>query len=102
MLFTYPLTAGVCSRRYSNTLLVSLNNRISIREAPSRAAGVGSPAVTLPLTFSPRAPSSVVNVDLEKPSAALEAWPSGDSAGRDNARVRVLGEQDVGQLLFSA
>ena len=97
-----PLTAVGCWRRYSNTLLVSLNNRISIREAPAREAGVGSPAITVPVTSHPRVPSGVVHVELEKPSAAMRRWPSGDGSGRDSGSVRVIGEQYGWQPFLSS
>ena len=86
-----PLTAGGCWRRYSNTLLVSLNNRISIREVPTHGAEVESSAVMVPVTSLPGVTSSVAHVESEKPSATLGAWPSGDR--RDSGSIRVFGEK---------
>ena len=89
------LTASGFWRRYSNTLLVSLNNRISIREASVCGAGVAPLAVTVPITSHPRLPSGIVRMELGAPEAALEAWPSGDSAGKRKGsdNIRSFGEQ---------
>ena len=89
------LTAGGFWCRYSNTLLVSLNNRISIREASVREAGGAPSAVIVPITSHPRLPSGIVRMELGAPEAALEAWPSGDSAGKRKGgdNIRSFGEQ---------
>ncbi|KAH9068059.1 hypothetical protein EDB83DRAFT_2519175 [Lactarius deliciosus] len=75
--FACPL--AILGKLYSNTLLVSLNNRISIREG--RGAVVRSPPLTL--AFTPNEPGSeIVNVEFEKSSAALVAGSSEDCTGR--------------------
>ncbi|KAH9064354.1 hypothetical protein EDB87DRAFT_1829310 [Lactarius vividus] len=83
--FACPL--AVLGKLYSNTLLVSLNNRISIREG--RGAVVRSPPFTLPLAANsqPQPGSEIVHVEFEKPSAALVAGSSEDCAGRDTIGV---------------
>ncbi|KAH9053818.1 hypothetical protein EDB87DRAFT_156726 [Lactarius vividus] len=83
--FACPL--AILGKLYSNTLLVSLNNRISIRER--RGAVVSSPPLTLALTANsqPEPRSEIVNVEFEKPSVALAAGPSEDCAGRDTIGV---------------
>jgi hypothetical protein len=75
----YTCPTAILGKLYSNTLLVSLNNRISIRDAPVRGA------VTVPVT-----PRSRFPMELEKPSAALGAWPSDDGSRRDNSSIRVF------------
>ncbi|KAH9053822.1 hypothetical protein EDB87DRAFT_1796504 [Lactarius vividus] len=66
--FSCPL--AILGKLYSNTLLVSLNNRISIREG--RGAVVRSPPLTLALTANsqPESGSEIVNIEFEKPFTA--------------------------------
>ncbi|KAI9453623.1 hypothetical protein BJY52DRAFT_811511 [Lactarius psammicola] len=77
----YTCPTAVIGKLYSNTLLLSLNNRISLRNAPVRGAGADSSAVTVPITSRPGIPSGIVHVQLEKPSAAFVVRPSVDSGG---------------------
>ncbi|KAH9039085.1 hypothetical protein EDB85DRAFT_2141337 [Lactarius pseudohatsudake] len=79
--FTCP--TAVFGKLYSNTLLVSLNNRITIREG--RGAVVRSPPFTA--NSQPESASEIVHVELEKPSAALVAGSLEDGAGRDTSGV---------------
>ncbi|KAH9176073.1 hypothetical protein EDB89DRAFT_195961 [Lactarius sanguifluus] len=78
----YFCPLAVLGKLYSNTLLVSLNNRISIREG--RGAVIGSPPLTFVLTADsqPEPGSEIVNVEFEKPAAALVAGSSEDCTGR--------------------
>ncbi|KAH9035705.1 hypothetical protein EDB84DRAFT_1215950 [Lactarius hengduanensis] len=81
--FTCP--TAVFGKLYSNTLLVSLNNRITIREG--RGAVVRSPPFTA--NSQPESSSGIVHVEFEKPSAALVAGSLEDGAGRDTSGVIV-------------
>ncbi|KAH9039084.1 hypothetical protein EDB85DRAFT_2141336 [Lactarius pseudohatsudake] len=81
--FTCP--TAVFGKLYSNTLLVSLNNRITIREG--RGAVVRSPPFTA--NSQPESSSEIVHVEFEKPSAALVAGSLADGAGRDTSGVIV-------------
>ncbi|KAH8988333.1 hypothetical protein EDB92DRAFT_2011456 [Lactarius akahatsu] len=83
----YFCPLAVLGKLYSNTLLVSLNNRISIREG--RGAVVRSPPLTPALTANslPGPWSEIVHMEFEKPSAALVAGSSDDSAGQGTGRV---------------
>ncbi|KAH9068063.1 hypothetical protein EDB83DRAFT_2519177 [Lactarius deliciosus] len=79
--FTCP--TAVFGKLYSNTLLVSLNNRISIREG--RGAVVRSPPFAA--NSQPESSSEIVHVEFEKPSAALVAGSLEYGAGRDTSGV---------------
>ncbi|KAH9035702.1 hypothetical protein EDB84DRAFT_1215100 [Lactarius hengduanensis] len=81
--FTCPI--AILGKLYSNTLLVSLNNRISIREG-SRSV-VRSQALTFALTTNSQPTLEIVHVVSEKPSVASLAGSSEDSTGRDTSRV---------------
>ncbi|KAH9039081.1 hypothetical protein EDB85DRAFT_2141333 [Lactarius pseudohatsudake] len=83
----YFCPLAVLGKLYSNTLLVSLNNRISIREG--RGAVVRSPLLTFVLTANsqPGPGSEIVHVEFEKPPAALVAGLSDDNAGQGTCRV---------------
>ncbi|KAH9035697.1 hypothetical protein EDB84DRAFT_1214657 [Lactarius hengduanensis] len=76
----YTCPTAFLGKLYSNTLLVSLNNRISLRDAPTRAVGDGPPAVAVSVTSRPIILPGVVHLELEKPSAAFTARQSGDSS----------------------
>jgi len=79
--FTCP--TAILGKLYSNTLLVSLNNRISMREGRGAA-----PAVTFALTSNnSQLPLEIGQVVLKKPSAAFVVGSSEESAGRDASRV---------------
>ncbi|KAH9059424.1 hypothetical protein EDB83DRAFT_931502 [Lactarius deliciosus] len=80
--FTCP--TAILGKLYSNTLLVSLNNRISIREG--RGAVVKSPPLTFALTTNSQ-PEPGSEIEFEKPSAALVAGSSEDCAGRGTCRT---------------
>ncbi|KAH9053817.1 hypothetical protein EDB87DRAFT_156385 [Lactarius vividus] len=80
--FTCP--TAIFGKLYSNTLLVSLNNRVSIREG--HRAAVRLPPMTLAPTANSQGASEIVHVELEKPSAAVVAGSSDDSAGRGTSR----------------
>ncbi|KAH9064364.1 hypothetical protein EDB87DRAFT_1680574 [Lactarius vividus] len=81
--FTCPIS--ILGKLYSNTLLVSLNNRISIREG--RGAVGRSPAVTFALTLDPQPAFDIVRVESKKPSGAFVAGSLEDSARSDTSRV---------------
>ena len=76
--------------RYSNTLFVFLNNRISIRDASVACGGVvRSPAGTYPSTGRSEATTDIVLVDMEKEK-------------HENAlKVRALGETESQDRVFS-
>jgi len=78
--FTCP--TAILGKLYSNTLLVSLNNRISIRDGHGAVAR--SPAVTFALATHSQPIVEIVQVDLKRPSGqgSLE-----DGAGQDTSRV---------------
>lgn len=78
----YTCPTAILGKLYSNTLLVSLNNRICIREAPTREAGVSSGAVTVPVVSYPRLQSGIVHMESDAPEAALAAWPSVTARGK--------------------
>ncbi|KAH9068061.1 hypothetical protein EDB83DRAFT_2674814 [Lactarius deliciosus] len=78
-----PHRTAIFGKLYSNTLLVSLNNRISIREG--RGAVVRSPPFTA--NSQPESASEIVHVEFEKPSAALVVGSLEDGAGRDTSGV---------------
>jgi hypothetical protein len=84
------LISGKCWCRYSNTLLVSLNNRISIREASTRQEAVSrTRSVTFHSTDLPRAAAETVHIELEKPPRALSGWTH---LGAGQSQERVIGE----------
>ncbi|KAH8978594.1 hypothetical protein EDB86DRAFT_3090337 [Lactarius hatsudake] len=78
-----PHRTAVLGKLYSNMLLVSLNNRISIREG--RGAVVISPPSTA--NSQPESSSEIVHVEFEKPCAALVAGSLEYGAGRDTSGV---------------
>ncbi|KAH9039087.1 hypothetical protein EDB85DRAFT_2141339 [Lactarius pseudohatsudake] len=82
--FTCP--TAILGKLYSNTFLVSLNNRITLREG--RKAVVRSPPGTFAFSTSSQPTSEIVHVEFQKPSAAvLVPRPSEDGAGQDPSRV---------------
>ncbi|KAI9435805.1 hypothetical protein H4582DRAFT_623362 [Lactarius indigo] len=78
----YTCPTAIMGKLYSNTLLVSLNNRITLRDPPIRAARDRPPTMVVPVTSRPRVLPGIVHLDLEKPSAAFAARQSGDSGTR--------------------
>jgi hypothetical protein len=79
--------------RYSNTLLVFLNNRISIRDASVARGGiVQSPAGTCPGTGRSEATTDIVLMDMEKEKHenALEVREL--LVGETRSRDRVISE----------
>ena len=71
--------------RYSNTLLVSLNNRISIREeAATKGVSVRSPPTDL--QFVPRSGGSIETMIMQ-PLAAHEGTSLAD---KENERVVII------------
>jgi len=77
--FTCPV--AILGKLYSNTLLVSLNNRISIREGP-RGAVVRSPAVTFATDSRPTV--EIMQMELKRPSGA---GSFSDSAGQGTSKI---------------
>ncbi|KAH9068072.1 hypothetical protein EDB83DRAFT_2314878 [Lactarius deliciosus] len=77
----YTCPTAFLGKLYSNTLLVSLNNRISLRDAPNRTVGDGPPAMAVSVTSRPRILPGIVHLELEKPPAAFAGRKSGDSSG---------------------
>ncbi|KAH9176075.1 hypothetical protein EDB89DRAFT_196977 [Lactarius sanguifluus] len=93
----FACPAAVLGKLYSNTFLVSLNNRISIREG--RGAVVRSPPLTFALTTNSQSePWS--EIEFEKPSAALVAGSSEDCAGRGTRRT-IGGRCNVSLIRFA-
>jgi hypothetical protein len=65
--------------RYSNTLLVSLNNRISIREAAATTeVSIRSPAVTFAVT--PLFEDGMDTITMQPPAAHKEMFPADEGA----------------------
>jgi len=61
----YTCPTAILGKLYSNTLLVSLNNRISIRAAKSGRGTLPAPVTSRPFkASSSEEPSSIVNVEL--------------------------------------
>jgi hypothetical protein len=83
--------------RYSNTLFVSLNNRISIRDASVACGGVvRSPAGTFPGTGHSEATTDIVLMDMEKEKHenALKVRALGETESQD----RVISESRITPL----
>jgi hypothetical protein len=75
--------------RYSNTLLVSLNNRISIRERREGTSVRGAlPAFQTPAALTSGVPSSIVHVELEK---SPHTFKEREQSGEDEGQERVIG-----------
>jgi hypothetical protein len=90
------LIVDKCWNRYSNTLLVSLNNRVSIRvESSGRGALPRSPP---PVAIPPlRRPSNILPTGLEKFPHAFEGTHAFEgkmapTSGEGGARERVISE----------
>ncbi|KAH9039094.1 hypothetical protein EDB85DRAFT_2084857 [Lactarius pseudohatsudake] len=63
----YTCPTAIIGKLYSNTLLVSLNNRISIRESMASRGAIRSPAGTFPGSSArSEGTSDIVLMDLEK------------------------------------
>ena len=78
--------------RYSNTLLVSLNNRISVREGTSVEGMLPRPrAIAIPPS---RAPSGIPQVRLEKVTVS-QSFNQGVQSGGDGTREGIIGEYCV-------
>jgi hypothetical protein len=74
--------------RYSNTLLVSFNNRILIREAAAtREAAITPPAETF---VTPRSEGSMDTIVM-RPPAAYRARPLADNKRHERVVVREWG-----------
>ncbi|KAH9030950.1 hypothetical protein EDB84DRAFT_1439006 [Lactarius hengduanensis] len=85
---------------YSNTLLVSLNNRISLREG--QRAVVRSPPGTFAFTASSQPTSEIMHAEFKMPSAALLVGGSSeDCAGQDTSQI-FGGKDDVESLAMSS
>ncbi|KAH8995386.1 hypothetical protein EDB92DRAFT_1943366 [Lactarius akahatsu] len=96
--FTCP--TAILGKLYSNTLLVSLNNRISLREG--HRAVVKSPPGTFAFTASSQPTSEFMHVEFKMPSAAvIVAGSSEDYAGQDTSQI-FGGQDDVESLAMSS
>jgi len=84
--FTCP--TAILGKLYSNTLLVSLNNRITFHDE-GRGDGAKSPEVTFALTtnWESEPPLEIVQVELKKPSAALVVGSFNESVGQHASKV---------------
>ncbi|KAF8266054.1 hypothetical protein EI94DRAFT_1734164 [Lactarius quietus] len=71
----YTCPTAILGKLYSNTLFVSLNNRISMREGTVR-----SPDVTFALTTASRPTLEIVHVEFKRPSTASGERPSEERA----------------------
>ncbi|KAI9435806.1 hypothetical protein H4582DRAFT_1968840 [Lactarius indigo] len=65
----YTCPTAIIGKLYSNTLLVSLNNRISIRDSMASRGAIRSPAGTFPGSGRSEGTSDIVLMDLEKQKA---------------------------------
>jgi hypothetical protein len=73
-----------CWYRYSNTLLVSLNNRISMREVSPAGKGALLTSGTRPASTTAKDGLSIVRLEIEKPPYAFgERKESGVSVEDD-------------------
>ncbi|KAH9173603.1 hypothetical protein EDB89DRAFT_707307 [Lactarius sanguifluus] len=96
--FTCP--TAIIGKLYSNTLLVSLNNRISLREG--HRAVVRSPPGTFAFTASSQPTSEIMHVEFKMPSAAaLVAGSSENCVGQDTSQI-FGGQDDVESLAMSS
>ena len=83
------IKANGCWYRYSNTLLVSLNNRISIREVTT---SIGALPTSQTRPISTNSCSSIMRLELRKPPYTLEERrQSGDSVEDDGVKA-VIGK----------
>ena len=77
--------------RYSNTLLVSLNNRISMRElSASREALITSR--TRPTSTASKDGLNIVHLEIKKPSYAFEERKPSEVSVEDDRREGVIGK----------
>ncbi|KAI9446100.1 hypothetical protein H4582DRAFT_1903448 [Lactarius indigo] len=89
--FTCP--TAILGKLYSNTLLVSLNNRISLREGHRTV--VTSPPGTFAFTASSQPTSEIMHTEFKRPSTAvLIASSSEDYTGQDTSQ-NFGGQDDV-------
>jgi hypothetical protein len=76
--------------RYSNTLLVSLNNRISIREESLGREGLIT-SRTRP-TFAAKDGPSIVQLEIRKPPYAFEETEQSGESVEDGGRKGTIGK----------
>ncbi|KAI9452257.1 hypothetical protein F5148DRAFT_515311 [Russula earlei] len=78
---------SVLGKIYSNTLLVSLNNRILIREKTASEGAIHSPVSTFPSTTSrSEATTDIILMDMQKPLQTLKVHP----LGKHNISERII------------
>jgi hypothetical protein len=77
-----------CWYRYSNTLLVSLNNRISIREASAGRGALLTSGTRLASTAKDG--PSIVRLEIEKPPYAFEERNQSGESMEDDGRKGVI------------
>lgn len=85
----YTCPTAILGKLYSNTLLVSLNNRISIRDTMSSRGAIRSPAGTFPGSGRSGGTTDIVLMDLEKPpsSSSVKAHPLGERELESHGKV---------------
>ncbi|KAH9035520.1 hypothetical protein EDB85DRAFT_2143686 [Lactarius pseudohatsudake] len=96
--FTCP--TAIIGKLYSNTLLVSLNNRISLREG--QRAVVRSPPGTFAFTASSQPTSEIMHAEFKMPSAALLVGGSSEDCARQDTSQIFGGKDDVESLAMSS
>ena len=84
------INANGCWYRYSNTLLVSLNNRISMREM-SRGTGALLASGTRPASTAKDGPS-IVRFEIERPPYAFEESKHSGESEEEDGRKGVNGK----------
>jgi hypothetical protein len=84
------IKANGCRYRYSNTLLVSLNNRISIREV-SLGRGALLTSGIRPTSMAKDGPS-IVHLEIEKPPCAFGERKQSVESVEDDGREGVIGK----------
>ncbi|KAI9443706.1 hypothetical protein BJY52DRAFT_444713 [Lactarius psammicola] len=75
----YTCPTAIIGKLYSNTLLVSLNNRISIRDTITSRGAIRSPAGTFPGSGRSEGTTDIVLVDLKEPPSTVKTHPLGET-----------------------
>ncbi|KAF8256859.1 hypothetical protein EI94DRAFT_1762375 [Lactarius quietus] len=84
---------AIMGKLYANALLVSLNNRVAIRDGPARVVATRFPEATLSNSKRPNDTSDCTYFQLDRPPSAMIFTPSGGSVRR--SRVSERGEESL-------
>jgi hypothetical protein len=77
--------------RYSNTLLVSLNNRIAMRDVSAGRGAVVLASRSRPVSVA-KGGLNVVHLDIEKPTSAFEERKQSGESADDDRQEGVVGK----------